>query len=78
MKNVNYEICESYPKKIIVPNNMTNDEIKKCAEFRTKNRLPTLTYRHYKNGACIWRSLITSERLHIYNTVCIMERWQKL
>ena len=67
LKNVNYELCESYPKKIIVPNSMTNDEIKKCAEFRTKNRLPTLTYRHYKNGACIWRSSQTKTGLKNYS-----------
>jgi hypothetical protein len=56
MKNTDYKFCESYPKRLIVPNNITDEELKKCSEFRTKNRIPTLTYRYNLNGSCIWRS----------------------
>lgn len=55
LNNEDFKICETYPKNLIVPYDMTDEELKKSAEFRTKNRLPTLTYR-YKNGNCIWRS----------------------
>ena len=55
LNNSDFKFCESYPKKIIVPYDMPNEYLKKCAEFRTKNRIPILTYRH-KNGNCIWRS----------------------
>ena len=54
LDNSNFSLCPSYPEKIIVPK-MDIEDIKKCANFRTKKRLPTLTYRH-KNGCCIWRS----------------------
>ena len=52
--NSEFKFCPSYPKKIIVPQ-MSNDDLEKCALFRKKKRIPTLTYRH-ENGFCIWRS----------------------
>ena len=54
LNNDKFDFCSSYPKKIIVPN-MEDEDIKKCAIFRTKKRMPALTYRH-QNGFCIWRS----------------------
>ena len=52
--NSNFSFCSSYPEKIIVPN-MAKKDLEKCAIFRSKKRIPTLTYRH-KNEFCIWRS----------------------
>ena len=54
--NSKFEFCSSYPKKIVVPITMTDEDIKKCATYRTKERFPALTYRYKKNGKCIWRS----------------------
>ena len=57
INNSDFKFCESYPKKIIVPNINTkniNNDLEECANFRTKKRLPALTYKH-KNGVCIWR-----------------------
>ena len=55
--NSNFSYCQSYPKKIIVPNINTkniNEDLRICADFRTKKRMPALTYRH-NNGVCIYR-----------------------
>ena len=55
--NSNFSYCQSYPKKIIVPNINTkniNEDLRICADFRTKKRMPALTYRHI-NGVCIYR-----------------------
>ena len=54
LDNSNFNFCETYPSKIIVPK-ISRDKIERCANFRKKKRLPTLTYR-YTNGYCIWRS----------------------
>ena len=56
LNNSDFKFCESYPKNIIVPYDININELKNGAEFRTKNRMPTLTYRFKKNGNCIWRS----------------------
>ena len=56
--NSKFSFCESYPEKIIVPRisgpKTIDDDLKNCADFRTKKRLPALTYKH-ENGVCIWR-----------------------
>ena len=54
--NSKFDFCSSYPKKIVVPISMTDEDIKKCGTYRTKERFPALTYRYKKNGKCIWRS----------------------
>ena len=56
LNNSDYIFCETYPKKIIVPYDINEKDLKDSAEFRTKNRIPTLTYRYKKYGNCIWRS----------------------
>ena len=73
LNNHKFEFCSTYPKNIIVPN-MTDEDIKKCAIFRTKKRLPALTYRH-KNGFCIWRSSQTKGGIFMgkndQDTICL-------
>ena len=54
--NSTFKFCSTYPKKIVVPISMDDEEIKKCGNYRTKERFPALTYRYKKNGKCIWRS----------------------
>ena len=56
LDNSDFKYCETYPKKLIVPYHMSDDDMVKSADFRTKNRMPTLTYRYKKNKCCIWRS----------------------
>ena len=53
--NSKFDFCSSYPKKLVVPISMTDEDMKECGSYRTKERFPALTYR-YKNGKCIWRS----------------------
>jgi len=55
LDNSDFKFCETYPRKLVVPNDMSDEELKESANFRTKNRVPTLTYR-YHNGCYIWRS----------------------
>ena len=56
LDNSNFKFCETYPKKLIMPYGINDEELKNSASFRTKERIPTLTYRYKKNGNCIWRS----------------------
>ena len=49
-------ICGSYPKWIYVPKFMSDTNLKGSAMFRTKNRLPALSYHHQATGSSIWRS----------------------
>ena len=55
---------DTYPQFLVEPRNVTDDTVKKAAEYRTKKRVPTLSYYFdcKKNGidsdkiAGIWRS----------------------
>ena len=54
--NQNYEICATYPGYLIVPRAMKDEQVVQCSKFRTKNRLPALSYYHKKTGVSMWRS----------------------
>ena len=63
IKNLNSKgnspICSTYPKELIIPYLMTLEEIEKCASFRSKNRLPVLSYYYKideKRVSTLWRS----------------------
>ena len=49
-------MCLSYPQFIVVPRAMGKDEVLASANFRTKNRLPALSYYHKLTKTSIWRS----------------------
>lgn len=54
--NTNYNLCRTYPRWIILPRNVSLHTITESSKFRTKNRLPALSYYYSKNGCSIWRS----------------------
>jgi len=51
-----YEISPTYPKNIIIPKFISDDDIKECCKFRTKERFPALTYFSKYYGTSLWRS----------------------
>ena len=54
--NEKYGLCDTYPKFLITSAHITDEELRNGAAFRTKNRIPSLSYFYYKNKASIWRS----------------------
>ncbi|CAG2118872.1 unnamed protein product, partial [Medioppia subpectinata] len=52
--NTNYEICDTYPRTLYCPSSATKQILLGSANFRSKGRLPVLTYLH-KNNAAICR-----------------------
>ena len=67
--NKEFKLCTTYPRIIVEPKDMTDEELKEASDYRTKNRLPVMSY--YYNGnskndkplpggkkpcPCIWRS----------------------
>lgn len=53
--NKNYGICDTYPKLLFVPRNMSEHDMLVVSNFRSGHRLPTLCWGD-GNGATIWRS----------------------
>jgi hypothetical protein len=42
--NSSFELSPTYPETFIVPLGLTQHDIMRCSKFRTKERLPILTY----------------------------------
>jgi myotubularin-related protein 6/7/8 len=50
--NANFEICDTYPPLIYVPTSTTKAMIIGSSKFRSRARLPVLSYLH-PNGVCL-------------------------
>lgn len=44
LDNRDWKICSTYPKVLVVPSRLSFDYILRCAKFRSRERLPVLTY----------------------------------
>ncbi|OXB75225.1 UNVERIFIED_CONTAM: hypothetical protein H355_016958 [Colinus virginianus] len=53
--NEHYGLCDTYPSLLVVPYNATDDDLKKVAAFRSRNRIPVLLWIHPENQAVIMR-----------------------
>ncbi|CAH1776561.1 unnamed protein product [Owenia fusiformis] len=54
--NENYEFCDSYPKQFAVPSAMSDDDLKRVGAFRSRARIPILSWIHPESQASITRS----------------------
>jgi hypothetical protein len=54
--NSDWSLCESYPQYIAVPYAFCDEDIREASTFRSRGRLPCVTYRHAATGAVIARS----------------------
>ncbi|KXJ22383.1 myotubularin-related protein 2 [Exaiptasia diaphana] len=54
--NERYELCDTYPALLGVPSSVTDEDIKKVALFRSRGRLPVLSWLHPNNNASITRA----------------------
>lgn len=53
--NKDYETCSSYHSTLIVPKQITDEQLQQSANFRDGGRFPIISYRH-DNGAVLLRS----------------------
>lgn len=51
--NSDYSLCDTYPSLVLVPKRASPELTSKCAEFRSKKRLPCLSW--YSPLGCIYR-----------------------
>ncbi|XP_075040349.1 myotubularin [Mixophyes fleayi] len=53
--NKNYEFCDTYPPLLMVPYHASDDDLRKVAAFRSRNRIPVLSWTHPENQSVITR-----------------------
>lgn len=56
VRNSDFNISPTYPHLMVVPKNMNEQEVVSCSQFRTKARIPALSYYYKTNGCSVWRS----------------------
>lgn len=66
--NQNYELCETYPRILAFPTDVTDDELISVREFRSRGRIPVLSWRHPENGATLTRC--SQPRVGLSRTRC--------
>ena len=56
--NTKGEVCKTYPPYLLIPKKVNAEVLDKCSKFRSKNRLPVLTYMYNCNrkNFYLWRS----------------------
>jgi len=54
--NNKYKICDTYPEHLVVPNDVSDEMLVAAAAFRSKGRIPVLSWVHPKKRVCIVRS----------------------
>lgn len=53
--NHNYNFSNTYPKNIVVPKTISDSVLTHASKYRSKQRVPALTYYYKKNGCSITR-----------------------
>ncbi|KAL6048280.1 protein-tyrosine phosphatase [Balamuthia mandrillaris] len=54
--NADYSLCNTYPKFMVIPKEMTDEELIEVGKFRSKARIPVLSWKHPYHQASITRS----------------------
>nr|CAB3264056.1 myotubularin-related protein 2-like [Phallusia mammillata] len=53
--NSKYELCDTYPHLLVVPAAASDDDLKQVAQFRSRGRIPVLSWIHPESQATITR-----------------------
>jgi hypothetical protein len=53
--NWTYELCPTYSRHVVIPSIFPLTKLHNAASYRSKMRLPALTWIHPENGACLCR-----------------------
>lgn len=75
--NENYEVCDSYPAVWAIPAQATDEDIRAVASFRSRGRIPVLSWIHPESQATITRCAqplvgvyINGKVLTVHNISC--------
>ncbi|XP_078741249.1 phosphatidylinositol-3,5-bisphosphate 3-phosphatase MTMR8-like, partial [Lampetra fluviatilis] len=66
--NRDFRVCETYPCELYVPRSVSSAVILGSAKFRSKGRVPVLSYYHSETGAALCRC---SQPLSGFNARCL-------
>lgn len=53
--NENFELCDSYPAILVVPSAASEEDLRQVAQFRSRGRIPVLSWLHPESQASLTR-----------------------
>lgn len=53
--NENYELCDTYPAILVVPSAASEDDLRQVSQFRSRGRIPVLSWLHPESQASLTR-----------------------
>jgi hypothetical protein len=56
MANYDFKVCSSYPELIVVPSELTDDNVMEVGSFRSEGRMPALCWGYANSAGSIWRA----------------------
>nr|CCA24584.1 myotubularinlike protein putative [Albugo laibachii Nc14] len=56
LRNSNFRLSPSYPQLLVVPNELSDDELVQSAKFRSRARLPVVIWKHPSHNCVLARS----------------------
>ena len=62
--NATFNLCETYPPLLVVPSNVSDQVLTDCSRFRSRGRIPVLSWLHPTTGVCLCRSAQPSTALN--------------
>ncbi|ETO10524.1 myotubularin-related protein 2 [Reticulomyxa filosa] len=54
--NATYEVCDTYPRVLVVPKGISDEQMKQVALFRRLGRIPALTWKDRQSNVALFRS----------------------
>lgn len=66
--NQRYQLCASYPSLLGVPSSISDEDLRVVAQFRSKGRIPALSWYNADNKGSIWRS--SQPKVGLGNNTC--------
>ena len=48
--NKDFSFCDTYPQKLVVPKSVTDEQLRKVGEFRSKHRIPVVSWIKYDSS----------------------------
>lgn len=73
------QVCETYPSYLVLPAALSQQDLLNCTAFRSKQRLPAVTYVHRATQACLTRSsqtLSTSGSKNLHSDVKLLNMYR--
>lgn len=70
--NKDFAVCDTYPRRFVVPNAISDDDVAEIAKFRARGRIPVVCWVH-RNGASLSRCAQPVVKFAVSKRRCVQD-----